>query len=126
VKFDEKNDYGMVLISNVHSGANDLLARDIPKMDFVQLPLDSLKEYFGAYKFPQFTNHVILNGTQLISGDSKIYALGQDHFFRLADYASLTFLRDGNGKISGLIWEGVSARFQGVKEGDLLRQKSTH
>ena len=112
------------------SGANDLLIRDIPKIlqdqtisppklphfNFVQLPADKLHEYVGAYKFPRFTNRVTMVKNQLISGDSKIFAIGEDHFYRLADFATLTFLRNSNGKIEGLKWEALTATFTGVRQ----------
>jgi CubicO group peptidase (beta-lactamase class C family) len=130
VMIDKKKGYGFVIVSNLSSGANDLLVRDLPKIlqdqvvpppsipqfHFEQLPADKLSEYVGAYKFPKFTNHIRLEGNQLISGDSKIFFIGNDQFFRIADYATLTFSRDGNGKIEGLKWEALTATFNGVRQ----------
>ncbi|MES2003333.1 MAG: serine hydrolase [Bacteroidota bacterium] len=130
ISFDTKKDYGFVLLSNVHSGVNDLLIRDLPKilqnqpvlppqlphLNFIQIPADKLREYVGAYKFPRFTNHLTMIKTQLISGDSKIFAFGEDHFYRLADFATLTFLRNSSGIIEGLKWEALTATFMGTRQ----------
>jgi hypothetical protein len=74
-----------------------------------------LSEYVGAYKFPNFTNRIVLNRDQLISGDYKIFPIGKDRFFRLADYATLTFIRNADGTIKGLEWQGVRGKWEGVK-----------
>ena len=130
VLFDNEKVYGFVLLSNVPSGTNDLLVRDIPKIlqdqtvsppklphfNFVQLPADKLREYVGAYKFLRFTNHVTMIKSQLISGDSKIFAFGEDHFYRLADFATLTFIRNSSGRIEGLKWEALTATFMGIRQ----------
>ena len=118
---DVEKDFGFVVISNLQSGANDLLVRDLPKIlqdkpvsppsppnfNFSKLSTEQMKEYVGDYKFARFTNTVILKDDQLISGDYKIYSIGKDRFFRLADYATLTFVRNPDGTIKGLEWEGV-------------------
>jgi hypothetical protein len=52
--------------------------------------------------------------SQLISGDSKIFAFGEDHFYRLADFATLTFIRNSSGRIEGLKWEALTATFMGT------------
>ncbi|PWU03530.1 MAG: hypothetical protein C5B52_03160 [Bacteroidetes bacterium] len=130
VLFDTKKDYGFILVSNVLSGANDLLIRDIPKIledqkisppplphfNFIQVPVSKLQEYVGAYKFPRFTNHITMDKGKIISGDSQIFPIGEDRFFRLADYATLTFTRNSSGKIDGLKWEGLTTTFMGVRQ----------
>jgi CubicO group peptidase (beta-lactamase class C family) len=124
-----EKDFGFVVISNLQSGANDLLVRDLrnilqdkpvsppspPNFSFSRLSAQQLREYVGAYKFPNFTNTIVLEGDQLISGDYKIFPIGKDRFFRLADYATLTFLRNADGTIKGLGWEGVRGKWEGVK-----------
>lgn len=126
---DVEKDFGFVVISNLISGANDLLVRDLPKIlqdkpvspasapnfSFSKLSAEQLKEYVGVYKFPDFTNEVVLEGDRLISGDYQIYPIGNDRFFRLADYATLTFSRNADGTIKGLTWEGVRRKWEGVR-----------
>jgi CubicO group peptidase (beta-lactamase class C family) len=126
---DVEKDFGFVVISNLISGANDLLVRDLPKIlqdkpvsppsppnfTFSRLSSEQLREYVGAYKFANFTNRIVLNGDQLISGDYKIFPIGKDRFFRLADYATLTFIRNADGTIKGLEWQGVRDKWEGVK-----------
>ncbi len=118
---DTEKDFGFVVISNLQSGANDLLVRDLPRIlqdkpvtppvppnfNFIKLSREQMKEYVADYKFPKFTNTVILTDDQLISGDYKIYPIGKDRFFRLADYATLTFVRNADGTIKGLEWDGI-------------------
>jgi CubicO group peptidase (beta-lactamase class C family) len=130
ILFDPKKHFGFVVISNLHSGANDLLVRDLPKiledqpittfklphLNLVHLPSNKLQEYVGAYKFPNFTNHITIIGDQLISGDSKIFAIGEDHFYRLADYANLAFTRNPSGQIEGLKWEALTGTFVGTRQ----------
>jgi CubicO group peptidase (beta-lactamase class C family) len=130
VSMDKKKGYGFVIISNLSSGANDLLVRDLPKIlqdqpvspppvphfQFEQLSRDKMNEYLGAYEFPRFTNHITLVRDQIFSGDSRIYYIGNDQFFRISDYARLTFSRDTGGKIQGLKWESLSTTFNGVRQ----------
>jgi hypothetical protein len=75
-----------------------------------------LKEYVGAYKFTNFTNRITLNGHQLISGDYKIFPIGNDRFYRFADYATLTFIRNANGTIKELEWHGVGFKVTGTRQ----------
>jgi hypothetical protein len=53
---------------------------------------------------------------QLISGDYKIFAIGNDRFYRFADFATLTFTRNADGTITGLIWEGVGFKGTGKRQ----------
>jgi CubicO group peptidase (beta-lactamase class C family) len=124
-----QKEFGFVVISNLQSGANDLLVRDLrnmlqdkpvsppspPNFSFSRLSAEQLKEYVGVYKFPNFTNEVVLTGDQLISGDYKIYPIGKDRFFRLADYSTLIFVRNADGTIKGLVWQGVRGKWEGVR-----------
>jgi hypothetical protein len=130
ILLDPKKEFGFVIISNLSSGANDLLVRDLPKiladqpvaiprlpnLNVIHLSTVKLQEYVGAYKFPNFTNHVTIAGDQLISGDSQIFPIGEDRFYRLSDYASLTFIRNTSGEIEGLKWEALTATFMGTKQ----------
>ena len=124
-----QKDFGFVVISNLHSGATELLVRDLrnilqdkpvsppspPNFNYNKLSAEQLREYVGAYKFPRFRNVIVLEGDQLISGDYKIYPIGKDRFFRLADYATLTFIRNADGTIKGLKWDGVRGNYEGVR-----------
>ena len=128
VIIDQKKDFGFVIVSNLQSGANDLLVRDLPDIlqgkpvtppsppgfSFSRLSAEQLKEYVGAYKFANFTNRITLKGDQLISGDYKIFPIGKDRFYRFADYATLTFIRNADGTIKGLEWEGVAGKVAGM------------
>jgi CubicO group peptidase (beta-lactamase class C family) len=130
LNIDTTKNFGFVIISNLQSGANDLLIRDLPKIlqddtvsppsppysSFNKLSTEQLKEYVGVYNFGKFTNEVVLTGDKLISGDYEIFSIGKDRFFRLADYATLTFIRNADGTIKGLEWQGVRAKWEGVKE----------
>jgi len=127
---DAEKDFGFVVISNLHSGANDLLRRDlpgilqdkpvsppsVPNFSFSKLSSEQLKEYPGDYKFPDFTNTIVLEGDQLIAGDHKIFPISKDRFFRLADYATLIFTRNSDGSIKGLQWVGVTRKWEGIKQ----------
>jgi hypothetical protein len=130
VMIDSQKDFGLVVISNLQSGANDLLVRDlpnilqdkpvsapkVPSVKLVRISAERMKEYVGAYKFEGFTNNITLSSNQLVSGDYKIFPIGVDRFFRLADYATLTFIRNANGAIKGLEWEGVNFKGVGIRQ----------
>lgn len=130
VEIDNQKGFGFVVISNLQSGANDLLVRNLqnilqdkpvsppktPDFRVIQIPGERLKEYVGAYKFPRFTNRITLNGNQLISGDYKIFPMGNDRFYRFADYATLTFIRNANGTIKELEWNGVGFKATGTRQ----------
>ena len=130
VMIDSQKDFGLVVISNLQSGANDLLVRDLPNilqdkpvsapkvpgLKLVRISAERMKEYVGAYKFEGFTNNITLSSNQLVSGDYKIFPIGVDRCFRLADYATLTFSRNANGAIKGLEWEGVNFKGVGIRQ----------
>jgi hypothetical protein len=130
VDIDKQKEFGFVLISNLQSGANDLLVHELPNilqgkrvapptppdLTIGDLPSERLKEYVGSYKFAKFTNRIVLEGNQLISGDSKIFPIGTDRFYRFADFATLTFIRNPDGTIKGLQWEGVAFKGMGMRQ----------
>jgi CubicO group peptidase (beta-lactamase class C family) len=127
---DSQKDFGYVVISNLQSGANDLIVRNLPNilqdkavfppqapnLTIIQVAPERLQEYVGAYKFEKFTNTIVLNRNQLISGDYKIFPIGNDRFFRFADYATLTFIRNADGTIKELEWVGVGFKGTGVRQ----------
>ena len=127
---DSQKDFGYVVISNLQSGANDLIVRalsnilqekavsppQVPNFTVLQISSERLQEYVGAYKFDNFTNRIVLDRNQLISGDYKIFPVGNDRFFRFADYATLTFIRNADGTIKELDWNGVGFRGTGVRQ----------
>ena len=130
VMIDNQKDFGFVVISNLQSGANDLLVHDLknilqdkpvpppktPDFKVIEIPAERLKEYVGAYKFAKFTNRIVLSGNQLISGDYKIFPIGNDRFYRFADYATLTFIRNADGTIKELEWDGVGFKGTGTRQ----------
>jgi CubicO group peptidase (beta-lactamase class C family) len=130
VNIDTNKNFGFVIISNLQSGANDLLVRDLPNIlqdkpvsppnapnnNFSELSAEQLKEYVGVYDFGDFTNEVVLTGDRLISGDYQIFSIGKDRFFRLADYATLTFTRNAQGSIKGLEWQGVKHKWDATRK----------
>jgi CubicO group peptidase (beta-lactamase class C family) len=127
---DSQKDFGYVVISNLHSGANDLIVRNLPNIlqdkavsppqapnfTVLQISSERLQEYVGAYKFDKFTNTIVRDRNQLISGDHKIFPIGNDRFFRFADYATLTFTRSADGTVKELVWEGVGFKGTGIRQ----------
>jgi hypothetical protein len=127
---DRQKGFGFVVISNLQSGANDLLVRDLqnilqdkmvplprpPDFKVSKMPAVRLKEYVGDYKFETFTNRIVLKGNQLVSGDYKIFPIGDDRFYRFADYATLTFIRNPDGTIKGLEWQGINSKVIGTRQ----------
>lgn len=131
VTLDSRKDFGFVVLSNLSSGANDLLVRDlqnilqnrpvssppeIPGFIINPIPVERLKEYVGVYTFPNFTNRITIKNDQLISGNYKIFPLGNDRFFRFADYATLTFIRNSDGVIKDMEWKGTDIKTTGTKQ----------
>jgi CubicO group peptidase (beta-lactamase class C family) len=130
VIIDSQKDFGYVVISNLQSGANDLIVRNLPNIlqekavsppqapnfTITQISSERLQEYVGKYKFDNFTNTIVRDRNQLISGDHKIFPVGNDRFFRFADYATLTFIRNADGTIKELVWEGIGFKGTGVRQ----------
>jgi CubicO group peptidase (beta-lactamase class C family) len=130
VMIDSQKGYGFVVISNLQSGANDLLVRDLPNIlegkpvtppaapnfSVSRVPAEKLREYVGVYRFDNFTTRITINGNQLVAGAFKIYPIGNDRFYRFADYATLTFTRHPDGSIKGLEWEGAGGKVTGTRQ----------
>src|SRR5262249_16208655 len=125
-----QKDFGFVVISNLQSGANDLVIRDLKKMmqdmpvsppvppsfKINQLPAERLADYVGDYDFGRYKNKIVLDGSQLILGDYKIFPVGKDRFFRFADFATLTFTRNADGTVNEMEWEGHFGKILGKRK----------
>ncbi|HEX8250224.1 MAG TPA: serine hydrolase [Pyrinomonadaceae bacterium] len=127
LKINRDKKWGYVIVSNLGSGAFDLIQRDVeaildgkqvalataanPKI--ISNPNANLAEYVGRYASQNFgaTELTVKNGI-LQAGDIKLYPTGVDRFFEYKFFGDVTFVRDGAGKIKEIKW--VSPGFESV------------
>jgi CubicO group peptidase (beta-lactamase class C family) len=117
--FDRGEGYGLVVASNLESGANDLLQRDLPQIlagkavpapvvpnpTPVELDAARLNDYVGTYDMSGSTFEVLVEGDHLYAGRFRLMPIGNDRFFSCGGYAEIVFFREG-ALVTGLSWSG--------------------
>jgi CubicO group peptidase (beta-lactamase class C family) len=131
VEIDRGKRYGFVVVSNLSSGAFDLITKGlseiltgkpltakgykVPKLD-TSTKMD-LSEFEGIYKRPdggQFD--IVLKDGVLHSSDIGIYPVGKDCFFDYSFFGSVCFGRDDTGKVNTIVWKGTGFELKGQKQ----------
>lgn len=117
VLIDRQKGYGMVLMANLNSGANDLLIRDLPNLlegkpvaspsipTFTTTSIETklLPDYVGWYVGQnEFAIHIVNDA--LYAGDYKLAPIAKDKFYYIGNYAEITFRRGDDGKVKELEW----------------------
>ena len=130
VQIDRARGFGFVLISNLQSGANDMILRDLPEIlqgktvnpptlpnpAIVPNPNKNLEEYFGTYKLGDSEFDVFAKGEQLYAGIYKLYPLGKDRFYAFGYYAEIEFKRGENGKVKESEWTSPTFKINWTKQ----------
>lgn len=111
--------YGFVLITNLESGANDLIVRDIPQIlegKNISAPVvpgpavisdfkEDLSQYAGTYWQDAASFEITSSRNTLFAGRFKLYPIGKDKFYNFAGYVVVTFARDENDRIKSMVWD---------------------
>jgi CubicO group peptidase (beta-lactamase class C family) len=127
LKINRDKKWGYVIVSNLGSGAFDLIQRNVeamldgkqiappvvPNPKIIPNPNANPAEFAGRYVSQQIgeTEIVVKNGI-LQAGDIKLYPTGIDRFFEYKFFGDVTFVRDGAGKIKEIKW--ASPGFESV------------
>lgn len=129
----EKNKkYGYVLLSNLSSGAFDLISQGItdilqdkpltittvPNPKFIILSNEELKEYLGRYRRSDGNGEYemrLVKGS-LLAGDIKLYPTKKDCFFEYRFFGEACIIREETGKIKSLKWKGFNFELDWIKQ----------
>ena len=124
IRIDRNQKYGYVLVSNLGSGANDLIinnlrnvleGKEIAKASIPEPKIDkaiknSLTDYPGRYKLNGSGFEILIKDNGLYAGPFRLYPIGKDKFYNFWSYAEVTFVRDAEGKVNGLEWVGSGGK----------------
>ena len=94
----------------------------------------TLKEYVGKYSFPEgspvSSAEVVLNGSELsvnsTAGASLLEKRGKDTFYLQAFDGLLFFLRNTEGKVSGMKVDVQGNVFEGIKDAVAIRNRNPY
>jgi CubicO group peptidase (beta-lactamase class C family) len=133
IRLDTNKKYGYVLVSNLGSGANDLILNHLRNVlegketrpPLVPSPIinkqvkNNLPDYEGRYKLGGQGGGFLIfeDENELFAGPYKLLPLGKDKFYSFWSYAEITFKRDEKGKVNGLEWVGSGGKSEWVKGG---------
>jgi len=130
VLIDGAKGSGYVLLSNLSSGAFDILTTDlsdllagrepsIPKFEvpeLAEIPARKLADYVGTYDRADGGRFEIgLDDRGLHSGDIRIYPVGGDCFFDYSFFGDVCFSRDATGQPSKIVWKGAGYELVGER-----------
>jgi CubicO group peptidase (beta-lactamase class C family) len=134
LKIDKDNKWGLILVSNLNSGANDLILQNVeailhdhepskavvPAPVIVPNPNREPTEFAGAYRPAEGTSgtffEVFTKGDAIYVGDLKLYPLRPDCFFEYRYYGNVCFQRNGAGKIDRIEWVAPGFTYKWIKQ----------
>lgn len=125
--------YGYVLVSNLGSGAFDLVSQGLGEImrgkeitlknysspKIIPNPNKDITEFFGRYKRSDGGGEidVSLKNDFLYAGDIKLYPTKPDCFFEYKFFGEACFVREeGSGKVKQVVWKGVNFELTWVKQ----------
>lgn len=130
VRIDSQNKFGYVVVSNLGSGANDLIINNLrnllegkdikpakipsPKID--RSVKNNLGDYLGRYRLGGGGFDILTEGDELYAGPFKLLPLARDKFYSYWSYAEITFKRNKSGKVIGLEWVGSGGKTDWKKD----------
>ncbi len=131
LKINIEKKYGYVLVSNLNSGANDVIlagveailegkdpgAPAVPNPKIVSNPNKNLGEFTGTYvRQGGGSFEVVVKNNLLSAGDVKLYPTRPDCFFDYRFYGDVCFVRGDNGAIKEIRWDSPTAKSVWVKQ----------
>lgn len=131
VRINQPQKYGYVVLSNLASGANDLIIQNVrailegkeaampvvPNPTLIPGPSKNVSGFSGTYKLGNSQFEIFSKGDQLYAGNYKLLPMGKDRFYNFWSYAEISFVRDEKGTVVGLEWNGSGGK------SDWIRQK---
>ncbi len=129
VRIDTEKKYGYVVVSNLASGANDLVIANLrnllegKEMSGPSVPNpaidpkaeNDLSDYIGRYKLGGSSFEILSDEGELFAGPFKLLPMGKDKFYVYFSYAEVTFVRDEKGIVKGLQWVGSGGRSDWIR-----------
>ncbi len=129
VRIDTEKKYGYVVVSNLASGANDLVIANLrnllegKEMSGPSVPNpaidpkaeNDLSDYIGRYKLGGSSFEILSDEGELFAGPFKLLPMGKDKFYVYFSYAEVTFVRDEKGNVKGLQWVGSGGRSDWIR-----------
>ncbi|QQS41545.1 MAG: serine hydrolase [Acidobacteriota bacterium] len=120
VRIDMNRGFGYALVSNLGSGANDVIIRALPdlitgrQVERTPVPQpavdrkvkNDLSDYAGRYTLGNSGFEILVRNGELYAGAYKLLPLGRDRFYSFWSYAEISFERGEDGKVKGLKWSG--------------------
>ncbi len=130
VQIDDPKGYGFVLLSNLSSGAFDILTTNLsdllegrePSIRSFEVPRlvdvdpKKLAELVGTYGRADGGRFEIeLDDRGLHSGEIRIYPVGGDCFFDYSFFGDICFHRDEAGGATSIVWKGAGYELKGTR-----------
>ncbi len=131
LKIDDNKKYGYVLLSNLSTGAFDVISAGIdsildgkspsvpviPNPQVIKVPDAQLSEFLGTYKRDTGGSFDMkLRNGVLYGGDIKLLPIKKDCFFDYKFYGDVCAVRDDAGKIKHLSWASPGFTSTWVKQ----------
>ncbi len=132
MRFDTNNKYGYILVSNLGSGANDLILNHlrnvlegkkiqtakIPKPKIDLKAKNNLQDFEGRYRFNGKGSgfKIFESENKLYAGPYKLIPMGKDRYYSFWSYAEITFVRNEKGEVKGLEWVGSAGKSNWIKD----------
>jgi CubicO group peptidase (beta-lactamase class C family) len=119
IEIEKDNKYGYVLLSNLSTGAFDVISQGItdilqgkevaepivPDPKIIPNPNKNVSEFFGVYKRETGSGFEFkLRNNTFYAGDIKLVPIKPDCFFDFKFYGEVCFVRDEKGKIKHISW----------------------
>ena len=129
-RLDDPKGYGFVLLSNLSSGAFDVLStnlsdllegcepsiRDFAVPTLTELPAKKLMDYLGTYDRADGGKFELeIDDRGLHSGEIRLYPVGDDRFFDFSFFGDVRFPRDAAGSVNAIVWKGAGYELRGTR-----------
>ncbi|MEX2117531.1 MAG: serine hydrolase domain-containing protein [Bacteroidota bacterium] len=128
LKINAEKRYGYVLISNLASGAIDLIIKNMEAIlegNAAESPAVAhptitpvsemiLADYVGQYQRTEGGSGfaVTIKNNLISAGDIKLYPIGPDCFFEYKYFGEVCFLRDATGTVRSMNWIGTGFKLE--------------
>ncbi len=128
LKINAEKRYGYVLISNLASGAFDLIIKNMEAIlegnaaesavvahpTIIPISEKVRTEYVGQYKRVEGGGGIAISikNNSISAGDIKLYPIRPDCFFEFKYFGEVCFVRDGTGTVQSMNWIGTGFKLE--------------
>jgi hypothetical protein len=130
IQVDRARGFAFVMMSNLQSGANDLIVRDLPEIlqgktvaaPTVPTPViiatisDKLEDFFGDYKLGDGVFNVFARSGQLFAGIYRLYPMAKDRYYAWGYWSEVVFKRDAAGKVTECEWTSPTFKISWARQ----------